>query len=454
MGHRQVCAWKLSRVQYFAVGVILVGVGCSATIRDIDGLPCGDEGCIAGFVCDPLTNTCQREGAVSCVTCPNSCVGRVCFSDIAVGDPCSPSGISVPCINGATDCSSGCRSCQGDGTWSDCVTDSCTDCGGNCLTFYLDSDGDSLGDPSQTTLACDPPSGFVSNANDCDDSNPNCLSDCTDGDNDNFCIGRDCDDTNGACAVDCGPCGGLSMELSVTTTAPINRGSTIALSVDLGAAPGDATSELTCESDALDVFGPIVFTGAPALSSLGLAATMGSYDTPTASPFVAPQCNEQGDYVRLASDPNAELRTDGALNLSGVADLDLSFTAAVDGTITPNDRLIVASCCGTGCVPVQITSFRRNDLSSGNACVGSSVNLDHDNCLALAFSFRWDNHGGDVGLDDIVITGSPIFTPFVNQGAGIYTTSLTAVATGTFEIRCRWDNILGPIQDAIMVTVQ
>lgn len=39
------------------------------------------------------------------------------------------------------------------------------------LTFYADTDGDGFGDPSSTTFACQPPTGFVANANDCDDSN-------------------------------------------------------------------------------------------------------------------------------------------------------------------------------------------------------------------------------------------------------------------------------------------
>lgn len=41
------------------------------------------------------------------------------------------------------------------------------------LTFFADADGDGYGDLASTTLACTPPSGFVSNHDDCDDTNPN-----------------------------------------------------------------------------------------------------------------------------------------------------------------------------------------------------------------------------------------------------------------------------------------
>jgi hypothetical protein len=41
------------------------------------------------------------------------------------------------------------------------------------LSFFADADGDGFGDPSQTTMACSAPAGFVSNGDDCDDTNFN-----------------------------------------------------------------------------------------------------------------------------------------------------------------------------------------------------------------------------------------------------------------------------------------
>lgn len=39
-------------------------------------------------------------------------------------------------------------------------------------TFYADADGDGFGDPAQPAKACTQPEGFVSNADDCDDTQP------------------------------------------------------------------------------------------------------------------------------------------------------------------------------------------------------------------------------------------------------------------------------------------
>jgi len=55
-------------------------------------------------------------------------------------------------------------------------------------TFYLDSDSDGFGDASNTTLACESPSSYVSNSTDCDDLetlvNPDATEICDDIDND------------------------------------------------------------------------------------------------------------------------------------------------------------------------------------------------------------------------------------------------------------------------------
>lgn len=71
--------------------------------------------------------------------------------------------------------------------------------------WYADVDGDGFGDLAATQLACDPPTGYVDNAGDCDDTDPNIYAlDCNgicggtvgDMDGDGICSDMDCDDNN------------------------------------------------------------------------------------------------------------------------------------------------------------------------------------------------------------------------------------------------------------------
>jgi len=62
----------------------------------------------------------------------------------------------------------------------------------NAILFYADSDGDGFGDVNNTSLTCDAPSGFVSNFDDCNDTNASVYPNATE-----YCNGLD-DDCDGS----------------------------------------------------------------------------------------------------------------------------------------------------------------------------------------------------------------------------------------------------------------
>jgi alpha-tubulin suppressor-like RCC1 family protein len=87
----------------------------------------------------------------------------------------------------------------------------------NCVQYYIDSDGDGLGDLGTSITSCSPVAGYVTNSDDCDDSSSLCTQTCQDTDSDNnwdckddcidfdgdgygtdgvggSCLGADCDD--------------------------------------------------------------------------------------------------------------------------------------------------------------------------------------------------------------------------------------------------------------------
>jgi hypothetical protein len=91
---------------------------CQQRTYGLDNLPCDSSGaCVDGYVCNPTLNICVRPLSVSCVT-----HGDLCPSTIEEGSPCAVVGSFLPCVDGATSCAGGCRTCQGDLTFSACVT--------------------------------------------------------------------------------------------------------------------------------------------------------------------------------------------------------------------------------------------------------------------------------------------------------------------------------------------
>jgi hypothetical protein len=69
--------------------------------------------------------------------------------------------------------------------------------------WYADMDWDGYGDPAAWVSACEQPPDHVADGSDCDDANPNCTTDCTDADEDDYCVTTDCDESNPYCSSDC-----------------------------------------------------------------------------------------------------------------------------------------------------------------------------------------------------------------------------------------------------------
>ncbi|QQR88630.1 MAG: hypothetical protein IPJ88_10250 [Myxococcales bacterium] len=197
--------------------------------RDSDGDGINDELDPDTFCGDGLQNF--GESDIDCGGNCGSCSdGQTCF----VNDDCASviCGSSNICL--ATWCSDGIVS--GDESDVDCGGSSCdacafgsgctlsTDClSGNCnagtcqgLTFYRDFDTDSYGDPGDSVLADTAPPGYVSNSNDCDDTDgtihPGSLELCDGLDN-------DCNVSSFDGADECTPsesCDGVSCNLAAS----------------------------------------------------------------------------------------------------------------------------------------------------------------------------------------------------------------------------------------------
>ncbi|WP_158623848.1 MopE-related protein [Corallococcus llansteffanensis] len=178
-------------------GSVDEGVG-ALWYRDADGDGHGDLGTSAaacgqpaGFVsnagdCND-TNAAIRPGATEvCDSVDNNCNGAVdegvksTFYRDADGDGFGTSSLSTQACSqpagyasNASDCNDSSSSIRpGAAEVCDSVDNNCNGSvdEGVGTTWYRDADGDGYGNASQSTLACSQPSGYVSNAGDCNDS--------------------------------------------------------------------------------------------------------------------------------------------------------------------------------------------------------------------------------------------------------------------------------------------
>ncbi len=112
-------------------------------------------------------------------------------------------------------------------------------------TFYRDADGDGLGDPADSVVGCEAPSGYVDNADDCDDtgtdSDGDGLEDCMDDDRDGDGLANDLDADPDDASVVRVPTGGSGADGAWSVTTDTTVGDWTLLASD--ALGGDQTLE-------------------------------------------------------------------------------------------------------------------------------------------------------------------------------------------------------------------
>ncbi len=184
-----------------ALGAVLAA--CTVAPLELDGRPCGEEGCLNGFDCHPELGLCVPHVNVDC-----SSPTAYCPDDVKTNDPCPSVNAFIPCNNAGTEC---CRTCGPDLGWSMCTARACSP-GAAELCDNLDNNCNDIIDEGIFACRCSSGQPTAELCNGIDD-------DCNDGVDDTFAceLGelRDCDagagPTSGTqvCSPSCdwsGPC--------------------------------------------------------------------------------------------------------------------------------------------------------------------------------------------------------------------------------------------------------
>ena len=142
---------------------------------DNDGVPDAEDNCPTVPNADQVIPTFYADQDGDGLGDPNDAV-QVC---VAPNGYVATAGDNCPTVANASQTDT-----DGDGQGDACDTDDdgdgvpdVNDCApldaniGAAQTYYADTDGDGFGDPSAPTQLCAPAAGFVTNANDCDDTN-------------------------------------------------------------------------------------------------------------------------------------------------------------------------------------------------------------------------------------------------------------------------------------------
>ena len=129
--------------------------------------------------CNDANASCSPDGTETC----DGILDEDCDGTVDEGCGCTD-GDTQACGNGQGVCEGASQTCEG-GTWGDCsivpedeICDELdNDCDGETdenveNIYFRDADDDGFGDLNEHVDACSAPSGYVSNFDDCDDTNP------------------------------------------------------------------------------------------------------------------------------------------------------------------------------------------------------------------------------------------------------------------------------------------
>ncbi len=346
----------------------------------------------------------------------------------------------------------------------------------DCTIFYVDADGDALGDAADWRCLCaatDPHTATV--AGDCDDSNANCGTDCTDADDDGWCADRDCDDSltncatdctdddgdtfcrdtdckdnDASCTTDCSTCPPAFLSLSSPgTTAACD---TATLTIDLDGLVG-AIASLSCSALSQVLDGPTGFeSGRESWNDRSRVAIRNWPDG-----FPTPACDLGGRFVRFADNASAHMQLNTQLEVTGYENATLEFIAGYRNNPPSGEKLELLSCCGAGCTPLVFAQVDNSSDGGMDDCASYSLELPADatDCSSLMVRFEWNNGSNVVGVDAVRIAADLAFTQIIGTGAGSYSTTIASCRAATIDVTCTWDDgVSGPLSDTATVDFQ